>query len=303
MRRIIRITRIGMVINASLAVIKLVVGYLSGSLGLVADGFNSLLDIFTDFIVVAGATIGAKPADKNHPYGHGKIETFTSVIVDLALMVLGAGIIWSALVALQQPAKPVIGKWVIIVSAITFVTKNRLYRITKRIADEVRSSALDANSWNHRTDSYLALLVMGGGISSMLGFPQGDKIAGLVLGLFIITVGAKLMYHALFELSEGSPGHETEQQIIDVISSSKDVKGWHKLRIRRIGRELSMDVHILLDQDITVKMGHDIVRAIEKEAERQLDWPVNLTIHIDPASPEIIAARQAVGDPTLRLED
>ncbi len=296
-----RITRIGMMFNISLAVLKLITGYQVGSLGLVADGYNSTFDIVTDLAVIIGTTLGVRPADRNHPFGHGKLETFSTVIVDMALLGLGVGIIWTAIVSLGKPPEPIIGGWVMGVAAITFIVKDRLYRATKIVATQCRSSALDANAWNHRTDSFLAVIVLGGGIAAIMDWPQGDKIAGLIVGIFITVVGAKLIYEALFELAEGSPDDDTVQKVSALIEGFEEVKGWHKLRVRRVGRELQMDIHILLDKDLTLQRGHEIVEKIEDTVQSGIEWPTNLTIHIDPTTDDILKARRDAGDETLKL--
>lgn len=295
------VSRLGIIVNTLLAIGKLAVGYLVGSLALIADGFNSLTDLITDFAVLIGTTFASKPADTSHPYGHGKIETMVALIVDLGVFGVGAGIIYAGIKSLvTHPEMPSNGLAIAIVSAITIVAKEILFRKTVKVAESCRSPALHGKAWDHRSDVAVSSVVLFGGIGSIIGWEHADAIAGLVVGLVVLGVGARLAFETLIELTEGSAGEDTHQKIDKVLAGIEEVKGWHKLRTRRIGRELLMDVHILIDPNLTVDEAHQIVRRIEALLETSLDWPVNLTIHIDPNNEEIRAARRAAGDNTLK---
>ena len=295
------VTRLGMIANSLLAVAKLSVGYLVGSLALLADGFNSLTDLITDFAVLIGTALGAKPADSSHPYGHGKIETIVALIVDLGLFGVGAGIIATAIRSLiTHPAIPSSGLAVAVISAVTIVAKEFLFHKTTKVAEKCRSAALRGKAWDHRADVAVSAVVLCGGIGSIYGLEHADAIAGLVVGLVVLGVGARLTFETLIELAEGSAGGDTHKKIDQVLGAVEEIKGWHKLRTRRIGRELLMDVHILIDPNLSVESAHKIVRKIEELLSASLDWPINLTIHIDPNNDEIRSARKAAGDSTLR---
>ncbi len=295
------ITRLGMIVNSFLAIAKLIIGYLVGSLSLLADGFNSLTDILTDFAVLIGTAFGAKPADTSHPYGHGKIETIVALIVDLGVFSVGAGIILTAIKSLiDEPAIPSSGLAVVVISAVTIIAKELLFRKTTKIAVKCRSAALRGKAWDHRSDVAVSSIVLLGGIGSIYGLEHADAIAGLVVGLVVLGVGGKLAFETLIELTEGTAGSDTHKTIDEVLLTVAEVKGWHKLRTRRIGRELLMDVHILIDPDMSVEAAHQVVRRIEGLLAASLNWPINLTIHIDPNNDEIRTLRQAAGDVTLR---
>ncbi|MDP8240277.1 MAG: cation diffusion facilitator family transporter [Candidatus Hatepunaea meridiana] len=280
--QISRIIGIGMIGNLVLTFLKLIVGYIIGSIGLIADGFHSLSDLGTDFAVLIGTSLAARPADKNHPFGHGKFETFTVVIVAVALIGVGGGIIWKAISTFKQDIVIINGVWIMIIAGTSLITKEWLYRITLKTAERCHSSALKANAWHHRTDALSSIVVLAGGGAAVMGWWYGDIIAGLLVGLMVIAVGGKLGFEALIELSEGSVGQEIAANIEEIVSGFKEVRGSHRLRIRRIGRELMMDIHIILDPDITIKEGHEIVEKIEKAVQHGIGWPISLTIHVDP---------------------
>ena len=280
--QITRITWVGMITNFGLSILKLAVGYLIGSLALIADGVHSLSDLATDFAVLIGTAIAARPADKSHPFGHGKFETFAVIIVALALVFVGGGIAWKAIATYGQYHVRPNGLWIIVVALISLVTKEWLFRTTRDVADRCRSSALRANAWHHRSDALSSVVVLAGGGATLMGWGFGDHLAGLLVGLMVLMVGGKLGFEALIELSEGSADKGTINRINDVITGFEEVHNAHRLRVRRVGRELIMDIHIVLDPHLTIKEGHSIVQRVESAVQEGIDWPISLTVHVDP---------------------
>ncbi len=280
--RITRITRIGMAGNVVLAAIKLAVGFLVGSISLVADGFHSLSDLMTDFAVLIGTTAAVRPADRNHPFGHGKFETFTVVAIAAVLIAVGASLAWKAVSTIGRDVQLVSGAWIMAVALVSIVVKERLYRVTLKVAEGCRSAALRANAWHHRSDALSSVVVLVGGATTALGWGYGDSLAGLLVGLMVLAVGGKLGFEALMELSEGSAGGEIVERIEEVINGFTEVRGSHRLRVRRIGRELMMDIHIVLDSRLTVMEAHNIVIEIESAVQAAIEWPITLTVHVDP---------------------
>jgi len=300
-RRITAIMRLGIVCNSFLMASKVVVGFAVGSLALIADGVNSLTDFITDFAVIIGAKIGSKPADENHPYGHGKIETFVAGIVALGVLSVGLVISYTAIRSLIDGPELPKNAWAVAgVAAITIVVKEFLFHKTRKVADECRSASLKAKAWDHRSDVAGSSVVLAGGVGSMFQWPYADVAAGLTVGVVIVGVGARLSFDTLIELTEGWAGKETYDSIGKVLTGIEEIRGWHKLRARRIGRELLMDVHVMLDPELTVAESHKIVVDVETKLASALDWPVNLTIHIDPDNEEIRQLRRAAGDKTLK---
>ena len=287
-RRINRITRVGMISNLGLTLIKLFVGFTIGSIALVADGFHSLSDLATDFAVLVGTAIAVKPADHNHPFGHGKFETFTVVFVAVALILVGAGIVWEALRDVSKNAHAGQGVWIVVVAFLSLVVKEWLYRATMKVAEQCRSSALRANAWHHRSDALSSVVVLVGGGATWLGWGYGDHIAGMLVGLMVIAVGGKLGFDAFRELSEASASQETISHINEIIGNLEEVRGTHRLRVRQIGRELIMDIHVVLDPELTIRQGHEIVRKVEDAISNGIEWPISVTVHVDPDDEEIV---------------
>lgn len=280
------ITLLGMLINLILAGLKLVVGYSINSMGLISDGFHSFSDLASDVIVLFGAWFALRPPDDNHPYGHGKFETLASWMVAVLLIITGGWIAWESIEAFMEPSEVSHPSWVIIVAAISIGFKEFLYHLTVRIGRKLHSSVVIANAWHHRSDGLSSIVVLMGGFFSIFNWNQADSIAGIIVGVMIALVGTKLSYEAIMELSETSPGKDIEKDIHRIITEFKDVKGYHRLRVRRIGRELEMDIHILLDEDISLKDGHSIATRIEEAINAESNWSINNTIHIEPDDAE-----------------
>ncbi len=279
---IVKVTRVGMYSNIGLSAMKLIVGGLVGSLALVADGLHSLSDLATDLAVIFGTYIGSRPPDRNHPFGHGKFETMSTLIVALVLVISGAWIGWEAISTIKQLDSTPNGWGIILVSGLSIAVKELLYQITVRIAVRTRSQILQANAWHHRSDAFTSVIVLFGGGAALLGWNSGDSAAGLLVGLVVVLVGAKIGFRSLLELSESSAGAEIEDRIETVLRSFRDVEDWHRLRTRQIGRELQMDVHVVLDGNMRLYEADKIADEIEEAIEKELNMPIHITIHMDP---------------------
>ena len=280
--RLRRVTIWGAVINVILAVIKIVSGMMSGSVALVADGVHSFSDLLTDVVVVVGVYVSDLPPDKTHPYGHGKYETFASIIVSLALGAVGIGIAWEAGISLYDHKESFPGPVVLIVALLSIVSKEALFHATRIVAQQTDRPSVLANAWHHRSDALSSVAVLIGGIAGLLGWGHGDQIAGILVGVMILGVSIKMFADCIRELSEHSVAEETLAKVRECLNGHTDVMGWHRLRSRKVGREVFMDVHIFLQPDMTVAQGHDIADTLEQEIRDVVATPANITIHMEP---------------------
>ncbi|GAB4292804.1 MAG: hypothetical protein Kow0090_06900 [Myxococcota bacterium] len=281
-KEIKKVTLIGAVINLILSAVKIIGGEITHSFALIADGLHSLSDLITDVVVYAGAEIGARPPDDSHPYGHGKFETLSANIVALALIAVGGGIAWKAIAAIHRHESVLPGGTVLILATLSLLVKEGLFHYTKVWARKTGSPALLANAWHHRSDALSSVAVVVGAIFGLMGYDYADSIAGIVVALMVIIAGLKIILEGLDELMEKSLGNETLKRIEKIFNGKPEIKEWHKLRTRRVGREAFIDVHILLDPEITLLEGHKIADEIEEAIRTSLHDPVNITIHIEP---------------------
>jgi len=281
------VTYLSAVTNLVLCLVKFVVGLLTGSLALVADGIHSLSDIATDAAVLLGLHFGSKEPDEIHPYGHGRLETFSAGSIAVVLVVVGATMIYHATIAIaaDKVVSPNIG--ILIVAAVSIAAKEWLYRITRKAAVQSHSTALYANAWHHRSDAFSSVAVAIGFILLKIDFTYGDQLAAITVGLMIIWVGVTIIAGALRELTEGAIDAETIEQIKDIINAAPSIRQWHQLRSRTVGREVFVDLHILVDSDLNVAAAHEISERLEDALDKQISRPINITVHIEPDIPEL----------------
>ena len=283
--RIKSLTYFGIIINIFLVVAKFAGGLFFGSFGLIADAFHTLSDIATDFVLLWGVIVGSKPADSSHPFGHGKFETLSGMVLSIVLIGVGVGIATEAGKSLMMSAYLTPGFPVLFIAAMSVLSKEYIYQKTVKTAKELNSTALHANAWHHRSDAMSSIVVIIGAVSSMFGFLPGDNIAGLFVGIMIFVVGAKFMYETGKELMETSVNDEIRSSIQSIIDGHPDVKGWHQLRTRKVGRELFIDVHLLVNPELSVSGGHKIAEEVEKIVRKSLNRPANIITHVEPDIP------------------
>lgn len=276
------ITLWGILVNILLFAVKIFSGILIKSSSLIADGFHSLSDLVTDFVVLAGTRVSNRPPDDAHPYGHKRFETLATQVVGLILIVVGCGFIWKASAAVLRDDVNFPGGIVLVVAGISVVAKEILFILTRKISRETHSTALYANAWHHRSDSLSSLAVLIGGVASLLGWGYADQVATIVVGLMIIGVAAKILYEGLIEITEHSADKESIETINKILSEEQGVSDWHALRTRKVGGELFIDLHLLVDPGISVKDSHMICERVEKRIDIELTKPVNVLIHCEP---------------------
>lgn len=281
------ITYLGILVNVVLSAIKIVTGLLATSLALVADGIHSLSDLATDAVVLLGLRLGSKEPDQTHQYGHGRAETFSAALVALILIIVGGGMIYYATMAIARDEVTQPRLAVLVAAIVSISAKEWLYRATRRIAIQSHSPALYANAWHHRSDALSSVAVLVGSISLAFGFGHGDQVAAIAVGLMIIWVGVKIIGDCLRELTETAIDSDTIDHIKQIINGDSSIHQWHKLRTRRVGREVFLDLHILVDPDLDVTAAHEITERLEKTLDEEMALPINIIIHIEPDMPEL----------------
>jgi cation diffusion facilitator family transporter len=286
-RQIRFVTNVGIVCNVVLSALKVGVGVLVGSIALVADGIHSLSDMATDFAVLLGVHFGSKEADESHPYGHGRIETFAAGFVAMVLTLGGAAMIYYAAMDIARGNVKTARTAVLVVAVISIVSKELLYRITRKVAVKSHSSALYANAWHHRSDALSSIAVLIGFVSLKFGFGYGDQISGVAVGLMIILVGTRVAGDCVRELTESAVDSGTIEHIKEIINSSPSINQWHNLRTRMVGREVFLDLHILVDPELSIAAAHEVSESLESALHAEISRPVNITVHIEPDTPEL----------------
>ena len=262
-KKIYRVTLVGSAVNALLIVLKFVAGVVGRSSAMVADAVHSLSDFITDVIVLVFVRIAGKPRDKGHDYGHGKFETLATLIIGIILAVPGVGL----------------------VAVGSIVSKEALYRYTRRSGRELDSPAVVANAWHHRSDA----MSSGGTLVGIAGAMfLGDRwrildpLAAIVVSLFIIKSGYDIMRPCIGELLEASLPEEEEREIEALVRAVPGIEDVHNLRTRRIGNGIAVDLHARADGRLSLAEAHDKATEAENAVRRRFGPNSIINIHMEP---------------------
>lgn len=281
-----RVTLLGALVNAILAVVKIISGYLGHSHGLVADGLHSLADLLADGVVLLAAKYGNQAADHDHPYGHQRIETATTVFIALFLLATAIGICLDAVHHLWHPVKQTLAGSVLWLAIAAIVINEWLYRYTLNIAKRYHSSLLKAHAWHRRSDSSASLIVSLGIVGALCGFPYLDNIAAVIMAGFILKMAYQMGRQSLEELVDQGLDQTTVEALQTCIQQVDGVQATHQLRTRLMAGHIVADVHILVDPYCSVSEGHAIADRVYRDLKNGFPTISDITIHVDAEDDE-----------------
>lgn len=292
-KTIYKVTLIGGAVNVLLLAFKFIAGILGHSNAMVADAIHSLSDFITDLIVLLFVYISGRPQDKTHDYGHGKYETLALIFIGMALMAVAIGIFTNGTQKIaawhhgEELAAPgMLALWAALVS---ILLKEFTYLYTIRNARRLNSSSLEANAWHHRSDALSSIgTAVGIGGAVLLGkrWTVLDPLASMVVGAFIVKVSYDLISRGIGELMEKSLPDEVEDEILMIAASEPDVIEPHDLKTRRIGNRYAIELHILMNGDITLTKAHDHADSIENQLKKRFGENTHVAIHMEPKETE-----------------
>ena len=278
-----RSTWVSVVVNVVLATTQIVVGVLSKSSALVADGVHSLSDLVSDFVVLLATRASRKDADEDHPYGHQRFETAASLALGGILLAVGGGMVWSALQKLEAPETiSTVHASALWVAMVAIAAKELLFRYMLGVAKAVKSSMLVANAWHARSDAASSLVVSIGLIGNLAGYPLLDPIAALIVGFMVCRMGWSFGWDALHDLMDRAVDDAEVQAIRQTLLQTPGVAGVHDIRTRKMGDMIVADAHIEVKSTLTVEEGHNIAVAA-RQAVLKRHRVLNLMTHVDPA--------------------
>ena len=277
-----RSTWVSVVVNLVLSTVQIVVGVWAKSQSLIADGIHSLSDLVADFVVLFANHHSQKDADEDHPYGHQRFETAASLVLGLLLLAVGVGMVWSAVVKLENPESvPQVHSVALWVAGGALVGKELLFRYMLAVAKKVKSSMLVANAWHARSDAASSLVVGVGIAGNLAGYPILDPIAALIVGFMVGKMGWEFGWDAMHDLMDRAVDEQEVQAIRQTLLETPGVAGVHDVRTRKMGDMVVVDAHLEVDAQITVEEGHDI--AVEaRQRVMQRHRVLNLMTHVDP---------------------
>jgi len=286
-REAARVTIVGAMVDLVLGIAKLLAGYLSNSQALIADGIHSLSDLATDGMVLFAARKSQHGPDDEHPYGHGRFETIATVGLSVGLMLVAIGIAYGAVTRLFEPGLlPQPGFWALLVAVLSITSKEWIYHYTMRVARRQRSDMLRANAWHSRTDAFSSVIVLIGVAGTMAGYAFLDALAAIGVALIIAHIGWSLGWNALKELVDTAVDQRQVEKLRDCIMSVDGVRGLHLLRTRHTGGQVLVDVHVIIDSQISVSEGHYISEVVRSRLLENFEDVTDVTVHIDPEDDE-----------------
>ena len=293
-KKVYRVTLLGSVVNLLLLVFKFVAGVLGHCAAMIADAVHSLSDFVTDLIVIVFVKISSKPEDADHAYGHGKYETLASCIIGLALIVVGVMMGYNAMVKIVDVVKngtELASPGIIALAAavLSIVLKEWMFHLTRKVAREVDSPAVEANAWHHRSDALSSVgTAIGIGGAVLLGSKWAvlDPIAALVVSVFIVVQAAKILSDAIGQLMEKSLPRDVEQRICEIVYEEEGTSDIHHLRTRKIGSQISIELHVRMNGYLTLREVHDKSIAIEKRLRAAFGDSTYINLHVEPLKSE-----------------
>lgn len=290
MKEVYRVTIWGSIINVVLLVLKFAAGFLGHSAAMIADAIHSLTDFATDAVVLVCVTLGSKPVDKSHDYGHGKYETLATAVIALALLAVGVMICYSGVMktygamvlgeTLEQP-----GMVALIAAVVSIVLKEWAFRFTARVGRRCDSQAVMANAWHHRSDALSSVGTMfgiGGAIFLGPRWAVLDPLAAIVVSVFIVRASLGLIKQAVDELTDASLPEATENEIMEIAGQEEGVQEIHNLRTRRIGNSIAIDMHVRMLGSTTLFDAHQRATNIEHRLKDRFGTGTYVNVHLEP---------------------
>jgi cation diffusion facilitator family transporter len=287
-----RLALLGAVINSLLACVKITAGILGNSYALIADGMESTLDIFSSFLVWAGLRVASLPPDDTHPYGHGKAETLSAIGVALLLLTTS---LFLAIKSVHEILTPhhAPAPFTLAVLMLVIIIKEYLFRRVLNQGTEIGSHAMASDAWHHRADAITSLGAFAGISVALIGGPgyeSADDYAALLACGVIAFNGIRILGPALNEAMDTAPDPKIEQAIRSAASAVEGVKGIEKCRVRKMGLEFYVDIHVLVDGDLQVRAGHAIAHAVKDAVKLEVRAIADVLVHIEPADDEVTKA-------------
>lgn len=291
-QRIQRATWTAIATNAVLSLAQVVVGIATHAFSLVADAAHTLADLITDLLVLLAGRKGAAPADRAHPYGHGRIETLVSLLLGASLLLVGAGFLWAAGMRLQNlgssPAP--LHQGALYMALITLCAKEALFRYTLAMSRRLQAPLLEANAWHARSDAASSLVVALGIAGSLAGYPVLEPLAAALVGFLISGMGTRLGMNAIRELIDTGLSEAQLTALSVTIQRTPGVIGLHQLRTRRMADRVLCDAHVKVAAHISVSEGHAISDRVYVRIRQAHPEIRDVLVHIDVEDDDLPSA-------------
>lgn len=276
--------------NVILSAFKLTAGIVAHSNAMISDAVHSASDVFSTIVVMIGVRLASKKADKEHPYGHERLECVAAIILAMVLFITGLGIGMEALkniLAGSHNDLQVPGTLALAAAVVSIVAKETMFWYTKIYAVRIDSSALLADAWHHRSDAFSSVGALIGIAGARLGVPVMDSIASLIIFAFIIKAAYDIFKDAVDKMVDHSCDEETERQIYECVLKNSGVMGIDSLQTRIFGNKIYVDIEVAVDGSYTLKRAHEIAEEVHEDIERNFQKIKHIMVHVNPAPTDV----------------
>ena len=281
-----KVSTVTIIGNVMLSVVKLLAGIIAHSSAMISDAVHSASDVFSTFVVIIGIKLASKNPDKEHHYGHERLECVAAIVLAMVLfitgLVIGMGALNNILRGncndLQMP-----GILALVAAGVSIASKEGMYWYTRYYAKKIDSSALMADAWHHRSDSFSSIGALIGIGGARLGFPVMDSIASLLIFIFIVKAAFDIFRDAMDKMVDHSCDDETEKQIYDCVMRNENVEGIDLLQTRIFGNKIYVDVEIQVNASYTLQVAHNIAEEVHQDIEKSFPRVKHIMVHVNPA--------------------
>ena len=279
-----KVSYVSIVANVLLTVFKLIAGLVAHSGAMVSDAVHSASDVFSTFVVIIGIKISAKDSDKEHPYGHERMECVAAIILATILCITGLGIGRVAIMDIVSGSENIVlpGTLALVAAVVSIVVKEAMYWYTRYYAKKIDSSALMADAWHHRSDALSSIGAFIGILGSRMGYPILDPIASLVICLFILKAAYDIFQDALAKMVDKACPEEVVNQMREIILAQEGVEGIDDIKTRLFGAKMYVDVEISVDGDKTLRAAHEIANRVHDAIEDAFPEVKHCMVHENP---------------------
>jgi len=280
-----RATVMGIIASSVLAAVKIVGGILGNSYALLADGVESMLDIMTSLVVLGSLRVATQPPNERYPYGFGKVEPLSALVVATALLAAAIGIAIQSIREIFTPHHTP-AAWTLVILVGVVVTKEVMFRVLFRAGESIGSKAMQTDAWHHRSDSLTSVAAFIG-ISIALvggkGYEAADDWAALVATAVIAFNGIRLFWSAWREVLDAAPPKQVTERVRSVAAAVEGVTEIEKCRIRKSGLGMFVDIHVVVDGRMSVRDGHALSHEVKDRLLGQVPGIQDVLVHIEPS--------------------
>lgn len=281
----VRVSIVSVAVNTALSLFKLAAGIIGRSSAMISDAFHSLSDVFSTFVVIIGVKLAAKEADKEHPYGHERLECAAAVLLAVILALAGTGIGISGLKKIfagSYSSVPSPGFISLAAAILSITVKEWMYRFTRSVALKINSAALMADAWHHRSDALSSIGALAGIAFSKMGIPIMDPLASVIISAFIIKAAVDIFKDGFEKMIDKSCSAEFESDIKNTALSVKGVAQINDFKTRLFGSKIYVDIEIAVNGDLKLTEAHEIAQRVHDSIESRFPECKHCMVHLDP---------------------